>query len=88
MAQIPTVTEGHDHLQQRDPLSAIPLSIEMQVLLDPIGYVGPAGVPAPVSAIPAAHRVEAAKSWLVTGVQIDLVFAVYHSDCGHYSAQH
>ena len=38
MAQTPTLTKWHAHLQQRSTLSARLLSLEMQALLGPVEY--------------------------------------------------
>ena len=88
MAQNPTVAKGHGHLQKRNTLSTSLLSLETQVLLGCVGYVGPADIPAPIPVVPAAYRVGTGKFWLMPGVHVGLVFAIYCTDCGHYSAQH
>lgn len=86
MAQNPTVTKEHGHLQKRNTPSTSLRSLETQVPLGPVGYVSPADVPAPVlwSLQPAEREQEIlADAWCTGGSSLcDLPY------CGHYTAQH
>lgn len=44
MDQTPTLAKRYAYLQQRSTLSASPPSLELQVLLDPVGYVDPINI--------------------------------------------
>ena len=57
MAQTPSLTKRHAYLQQRNLLSASPLSLEIWGLPDPVEYVDPANASTPIPvAAPAACR--------------------------------